>query len=216
MLAPLVSILPDKYVMQRLPAAVAGSLLLTFDDGPTPGVTERLLDLLDEHDARAIFFTVGIQIEKAPQLVRLVRERGHQLGNHSHAHNMSRLQTPRFFLDDLERCQQLIRNTGGGECRFFRAPGGRLTPMSIFGPRSRGLQHILWSLDSGDWSVRQEEDARRLGRRLAQQAGDGEIILFHDFHQSILAIMEEFLPRVRARGLDLRNSLSHLVDGEHE
>ncbi len=213
MLANLLSMLPNSFVMRCLPNAAAQDLLLPFDDGPTPEVTEHLLDLLDEHDARAIFFTVGIQIEKAPHLVKLIKDRGHQLGNHGYAHNMNRLQSPGFFFSDLERCQRLIRESGGGACRFFRAPGGRVTPLSLLGPRSRGLRHILWSLDSGDWSVREDGEARQLGRRLAEQVQGGEIILCHDFHKSILTIMAEFLPRVREKQLNLRSALSYLEDG---
>ncbi len=214
MLARLASILPNKYIIHKLPNSEPGSILLTFDDGPTPGVTEDLLDLLEAYNVRAIFFTVGVRIQKAPHLVSRICQRGHQVGNHGNSHNMSRLQTPRFFFRDLEKCSSLIEENGGGKCRFFRAPGGRLTPLTLLGPNNRGLQNIFWSLDSGDWSVRGQKEARILGRKLANQVRRGDILLFHDFHPSILSIMSEFLPRAKEMDLDLHNPLIRLINGD--
>ncbi len=203
--------IPESLVRRRLPAAAGSSVLLTFDDGPAPGVTEHVLDRLDAFGARAVFFLVGRKIPDGPALVAEIRNRGHLLGNHSFAHDASRWQSPTAWRRDLDRCTALIQDNDGGPCRLYRPPEGKLTPLTVFG--TGGLHHVQWSLDSDDWSVRDEREAAERGRRTAAAATAGDIILCHDFHSSAPALLDELLPRLANAGLDLAGGAAHLPGG---
>ena len=205
--------IPSAWLRRRLPAAAGRAVLLTFDDGPTPGVTEGVLDRLDAAGARAVFFLVGRKIPVAPHLPAEIVRRGHLLGNHSHDHDTNRWPSPRIWRADLERCQQLILTHSGRPCRLYRAPEGKITPMTLVGPRRAGLHHVQWSLDSGDWSCRDQERARSAGRDVATRAVAGDIVLCHDFQSSIHDLLDELLPRLVDHGFDLNRGCGSLPGG---
>src|SRR5213080_4185518 len=116
----------------RLPEAGAGgaaAIAITFDDGPDPDVTPRVLALLDEHRARATFFCVGARVNRHPALAREIVARGHTIENHSqrHLHRFSLL-GPRALADEIARAQQAILAATGEVPQFFRAPAGLRNP----------------------------------------------------------------------------------------
>ena len=205
--------IPQSLIRRRLPSTAGASVLLTFDDGPTRGVTEGVLDRLDAVGARAIFFLVGRKIADAPELAGEIHRRGHLLGNHSHDHDARRWPSPFAWRADLERCQKLIVDQSGAPCSLYRPPEGKITPMTLFGPRLAGLHHIQWSLDSGDWSCREADQARACGRAAAERAADGDIILCHDFHITIHDLLDEVVPRLIDKGFDLGRGCSTLPGG---
>lgn len=204
--------LASPLLIRRLPAAVPEAALLTFDDGPTRGVTEGVLARLARHGARAVFCMVGERVAAAPELARACRDGGHGLGNHSQLHDMSRLPSPRAYLRDMDLCSAAIREAAGGAPRWFRAPGGRLHPASLLGPRSRGLRHLHWSVDPLDWCCRTPEQARATARRLAGEIRGRDIVLLHEYDALILDLLDELLPALAARGLDLAGGLAALED----
>lgn len=197
------SVLPQRLLRRRLPPEAGDAVLLTFDDGPTPGVTEGVLDRLDRYGARAVFFLVGRHVESTGDLAAEIVNRGHLLGNHSHEHDASLLPSPGAWLHDLRRCQDLVEARSGDDCLLYRAPEGRLSPWTLLLPPLCGLQHVQWSLDSGDWSCRSVAEAAEIGARTGEDAAPGDIILLHDSAPEIHDLLDELLPRLVARGLDL-------------
>jgi peptidoglycan/xylan/chitin deacetylase (PgdA/CDA1 family) len=202
--------LASPLLVRRLPAAAADAVLLTFDDGPTPGVTDGVLDRLARHGARAVFCMVGERVAAAPGLARACRDAGHGLGNHSHVHDMSRLPSPAAYLRDLDLCSATIRGAAGCDPRWFRAPGGRLHPASLLGPRRRGLHHLHWSVDPLDWRCRTPEQALETARRLAAAVRGRDIVLLHEYDALIHPLLDELLPALAARGFDLAGGLAAL------
>ena len=108
----------------RLRHNAGNNILLTFDDGPHPEATPAVLDLLREHEARAIFFVVGNRIQRAPQMLLRILDEGHWLGNHSHTHPNDRRMPYREYLAELRKCQQVIHDITGTSPRFHRPPLG--------------------------------------------------------------------------------------------
>lgn len=202
--------LASPLLIRRLPPAASDAVLLTFDDGPTPGVTDGVLERLARHGARSVFCVVGELVETAPELVRACRAAGHGLGNHSHVHDMSRLPSPSAYLRDLDRCSAAIRAAAGCTPRWFRAPGGRMHPASLLGPRRRGLRHLHWSVDPLDWRCRTPEQARAVARRLADEVRGRDIVLLHDYDALVHHLLDELLPALVARGFDLAGGLAAL------
>ncbi len=202
--------LASPLLVRRLPASATEAVLLTFDDGPTRGVTEGVLDRLARHGARAVFCMVGECVVAAPELARACRDADHGLGNHSHVHDMSRLPPPSAYLRDLDLCSAAIRDATGCGPRWFRAPGGRMHPASLLGPRRRGLRHLHWSVDPLDWCCRTPEQARATAKRLANEIRGRDIVLLHEYDTLIHHLLDELLPVLVARGFDLAGGLAAL------
>ena len=100
-------------------------LYLTFDDGPTPGVTDELLDMLKKHEAKATFFCVGKNIENHPDLYQRILEEGHEIGNHTFNHKNGWTSNNLEYLKDVQKFDKLHKS------KYFRPPYGRLKPAQI-------------------------------------------------------------------------------------
>lgn len=203
-------ILPSNFIVQKLPPSQPNCVLLTFDDGPDPRITPKVLELLEAHRARAVFFAVGRRIEKAPQVLKMVRDQGHLIGNHTYIH--SNTKQPWFFeyWQDLIRCQELIGNHIGRKPKVFRPPGGRISLTSLVLSRLLGMKIVLWSLEAGDWRCRTPDQAKRIGEFLIEKTSPRDIVLLHDDNQNVLSILEMILPFMEAHKLDLHNGIEFL------
>lgn len=184
----------------RLPPAAAArrEVALTIDDGPEPAVTPRVLDLLDEHGARATFFCIGELAMRHRDLCAEIARRGHAVENHSqhHAHTFSLL-GPRGFAREIAAAQATLEDVTGIRPRFFRAPAGLRNPF---------LEPVLATLDLqlASWTRRGfdtvEHDPGKVARRLLRNLASGDILLLHDGHAartaSGTAVVLEVLPRI--------------------
>lgn len=166
----------------RMPAdPVHPTLYLTFDDGPTPGVTNWILDQLDAFEAKASFFAVGQQAEKNPELLREVMHRGHAVGTHTQHHlNGWKTQSP-IYLADVESGNKAVSRILTNEYpsyrpTLFRPPYGRL--------RSRDARQIgnskivMWNVLAADW--RSDLSVEEVTQRVTKYAKNGSIVVFHD------------------------------------
>jgi peptidoglycan/xylan/chitin deacetylase (PgdA/CDA1 family) len=153
------------------------NLFLTFDDGPTPGVTDWVLDVLAAYDARATFFMVGNNVRKNPALARRVVQQGHTVGNHTY-HHLNGWKTPvREYLSEIARTDAVIHEVTGVQPRLFRPPYGKCHP----GAWKHILENheiVLWDVLPGDWDSR--VTIAQLHRRVATNARAGSIVVLHD------------------------------------
>jgi peptidoglycan-N-acetylglucosamine deacetylase len=156
----------------RFPLHVA----LTFDDGPDPEGTPRVLDILDELGVRATFFVLGERVRRRPDLVEEIAKRGHQLGSHGDEHARHLLRSPAWVLRDLERARETLAALGCPP-RWYRPPYGQATGATLVLARAMGLRTVLWSAWGREWATSAPEDvAGRVARRLQP----GAIVLLHD------------------------------------
>jgi peptidoglycan/xylan/chitin deacetylase (PgdA/CDA1 family) len=193
----------------RLPedAARRGEVALTFDDGPDPGVTPRVLDLLDGAGARATFFCIGRRAETYRDLTAEIARRGHRVENHSHTH-------PHLFAcylwgamrREIERAQEAIADTVGRRPRLFRAPAGFRNPLLDGVLHRTGLRLVSWTRRGFD-AVQRDPEA--VARRLLQGLSAGDILLLHDGstlharggNRQVLEVLPRVLDALAARGL---------------
>lgn len=147
---------------------------LTFDDGPNPEVTPRLLEILDRHQAKATFFVVGESAKDQPQLLRQMAEAGHAIGNHTWDHISLPLVTSQERQDQIRACKEAITPYGQP---LFRPPFGHLNLAARVDLFRLGYQVITWNLMGIDWL---DHDADWLVARLTQEIRPGSIILLHD------------------------------------
>ena len=128
-----------------------GELALTFDDGPNPAWTPRLLDLLSRRDVRATFFLVGNRAQSNPELVRQIADAGHLIGNHSWSHLNLALAPARRIEDQLSRSSDTLAQITGAPIRFFRPPFGARRPETLRIASRLGLIPVLWNAMTSDW-----------------------------------------------------------------
>jgi peptidoglycan/xylan/chitin deacetylase (PgdA/CDA1 family) len=129
-----------------------GELALTFDDGPNPVWTPRLLDLLAEHNVHASFFSVGQYAAREPELLRRVADAGHLIGCHSWSHPDLAISSAARIREELRRSKETIEQTLGQPLRYFRPPFGSRRPAVFRIAREMGLTTVLWNAMTTDWS----------------------------------------------------------------
>ncbi len=196
--------LKSGFGITRLPCGQPNRIVLTFDDGPHPTVTPRILNLLAKFNAHAIFFIVGARAQRARHLLNEIVASGHTLGNHSYSHRANLGVRP--YIRDLLKNQTLIEGTVGILPTMFRPPEGQLTLASILAPRLLGLSTVLWSLDSNDWRLSTSEEVRGCATRVIHHfrchGPNRDIILFHDDNEFTPIVLEEVLEEITAMGTD--------------
>lgn len=185
---------------RRLPDASArrGEIAITFDDGPDPDVTPRVLDLLDRYRVSASFFCIATQARRHADLCREIARRGHAVENHSCGHS------PTFALRglggirrELTAAQATLTELAGRAPRFFRPPAGIRSPLLDPILHETGLALVSWTRRGYDT---QRQDADGVTARLARDLAAGDILLMHDGHAARTAagipVVIEVLPRI--------------------
>ena len=152
-------------------------LALTFDDGPNPEATPRILDALQQVDVRATFFLLGKHAERWPTLVRRIVEDGHQVGNHGNNHRRLHLRGPKYTRYDLQLGTDRIVDACGVAPQFFRAPHGFRNPWVASVARSLEQRVVGWSL--GVWDS-DRPGAAVIAKRAIEGVRPGSILLLHD------------------------------------
>jgi len=175
---------------------VAGSrcIALTFDDGPDPVYTPKLLDLLREKGVKATFFVVGRRAEQHPEVVRRAWAEGHLIANHTWSHYpLFCFLMPRRLRTEIECGTESIRRICGFRPRLFRSPVGLRDPLLALYLQDAGLEYISWRIRTRDTLT---ANSSVLARRILRKASIGDIILLHDRLPGGTDAMLEALPRV--------------------
>jgi peptidoglycan/xylan/chitin deacetylase (PgdA/CDA1 family) len=179
--------------LRRLPAsAPPGTVGLTFDDGPDPVGTPRVLDHLDAAGARATFFVIGERAARHRELLAEIVRRGHRLGNHTWSHPRAFFFLPPGRLrDEIARTQDLLEETSGDRPAWFRAPAGIRSPLLDLVLARAGLELASWTRRGYDTV---ERDPGAVARRLTRNLEARDILLLHDGGSRRTGI--EALPRL--------------------
>ncbi|HET7525347.1 MAG TPA: polysaccharide deacetylase family protein [Burkholderiaceae bacterium] len=200
----------------RLPAAAAAraQFALTLDDGPDPQVTPRVLDLLEQHRARATFFCIAERAQAHPALLREIVARGHDVQNHSHAHRHHfALLGPRALAREVRRAQQVLSDLSSVRPHCFRAPAGLRNPFLDPVLHDQGLHLVSWTRRGFDTVT---PDAQRVLERLTRGMAAGDIVLLHDGHARRTPqgqpVVLDVLPRLLAHAASLGLSTTTLRD----
>ena len=169
-------------------------IYLTFDDGPTPIITRKILDILQCWNAKATFFCLGKQVENHPDIFAQIITEGHAIGNHTYSH-LNAWKTPgKIYLNDIDKCGMVFRST------LFRPPYGCL-PLSHLSEIRKKYKIIMWSLMSYDFDP--ELSPGKISRIFLKRGAPGQIWLFHDNEISslnCLKVLPELLQKFTDRG----------------
>jgi peptidoglycan/xylan/chitin deacetylase (PgdA/CDA1 family) len=168
---------------------------LTFDDGPTP-LTADLLDILEEHGARATMFNVGSAMEEHPEMVQAQLDAGHMVENHTMTHADLTTLTPEQVADEITKANDLLREAGA-DAQWFRPPYGYTDERVKAAVAAAGLQEVIWTTDTFDWKESTTQEL--VDRALAVEPGG--VILMHDGQQRTIDALPAVLDALTERGL---------------
>ncbi|HXX14303.1 MAG TPA: polysaccharide deacetylase family protein [Candidatus Eremiobacteraceae bacterium] len=197
-------------------------LAITFDDGPNPEITPKLLDLLDRYHAKASFFLVGKYVRQAPEMVKETAARGHLLGNHTDTHPNLFFCSPAETRAELLRCSEAIGQATWAEPRWFRPPFGYRSPWVGALAQQQRMHTAMWTIMPGDWRPKSPEwliermkpVATRVQNASANQQPShqppGDVLCLHDGDYArpnadrvrTLVALEYWLPRWRDLGVE--------------
>ena len=181
------------------------AIALTFDDGPDEGL-EHFLELLEETGARATFFVVGEQVERAPGRLEEIISRGHEVGVHCYRHHNHLRLGPRRVIEDMRRAGERVEGVSGRPTQLFRPPYGVFNLASWIEAERRGWERVLWARWGRDW--RRRATPGSIATEIGQpQAGD--VLLLHDSDRyaapgswrNTLGALPVILERLSSRGL---------------
>lgn len=205
------TILPNLYyrdfsnkVIKKFSSNNNKSIVLTFDDGPDPQYTPKLLDILKINNVKCTFFVLAENAQKYPDIIKRIKNEGHCIGLHSLKHSNAIFslpyQTKKSFVKALN-----IMNNLGVKIKFFRPPWGIFNPLTYYYAKSNNLKTILWSIHARDWSREITEDY--IKQKLINNVRPGDIILLHDgsrglrnFPQKTISALKVVLPILKKRG----------------
>ncbi len=170
---------------------------LTFDDGPYPPVTERLLKILKDNDSHATFFVVGNRMDIYPETVQQAVEEGHQIGNHTFSHkDLTKLKVKEIEYE-VEYSNDLINQYADAGNTYLRPPYGAKSDIV---KSTVKVPLIFWSVDSLDWKTRNKD---AIYKEIMKTVKDGDIILMHDLYPSTADAMEKVIPALISEGYKL-------------
>lgn len=187
---------------------------LTFDDGPEPGATEKLLQLLGDRQVKATFFLVGRSMEKHPEQAAMIARAGHQLGNHSYTHSRMVMLDYETVAEELENTERLIRDAGYSGEIYFRPPYGK----KLFNlPRylnDRDITSVTWDIAPETFAGPMTPE--EISGPILERVRPGSIILLHPMHgyrDTVLQALPEVIDSLKARGYHFA-TLSELLAAE--
>ena len=185
-----------------------GRVALTFDDGPTPPCTDKVLNVLNEYGVTATFFVNGKWVDRFPETLRRIQREGHAIGNHTYTHLFLYLKRQRRMAEEIDRTQDAIERVTGQRPRIFRCPYG-VRWFGLFAVlKRRGMTAVQWSDTGFDW-VKKNTSAD-IARKTLKDLGDGSVILLHDGcgakepeevdHSPTVAALPAIIKEVQKRG----------------
>lgn len=195
----LVACLPVSRFVESFPGTDA--VYLTFDDGPHPEFTPRVLDVLRDHGAWATFFVVGRECEKHPEIVRRIAAEGHAIGNHTYSHVSANDVSSAEWESELRRTNEALRNIVGNETRLVRPPFGKIGIAGLMGRWRNDQTVVLWNVDPKDFACRDSEQLWRWFEERPLAAGD--VVLLHDVNPWTPDVLGRVIESTQRRPLRL-------------
>ncbi|PID89637.1 MAG: polysaccharide deacetylase family protein [Bacteroidia bacterium] len=182
------------------------NIYLSFDDGPIPRVTEKVLDILQEYDAKATFFCVGENVYKYPQIYKKVVNAKHAVGNHTYNHLKGWQTNTQDYINNVERANALI-NT-----KLFRPPYGKITSRQA-NILKKTYKIVMWSVVSRDFDPHISQE--QCYKNVIENTSSGSIVVFHDSlktEKKVLHVLPRVLKYFSEKGYQLMPILNEASD----
>jgi peptidoglycan/xylan/chitin deacetylase (PgdA/CDA1 family) len=155
------------------------TIYLTFDDGPTPNITNWVLDQLNFYDAKATFFCIGKNISNHPEILKHIIQNGHTVGNHTNNHLNNWKVTTKTYTEDIEQTHKVLKQYLNSESnQLFRPPYGKIKSRTTKKLQNKGYKLIMWDVLSADFD--QSITPEKCLENVLHNTTNGSIIVFHD------------------------------------
>ena len=179
-------------------------IAFTFDDGPNPDYTKRILDVLKENYSHATFFVVGNNAENYPDMLKEIALAGCELGNHTSSHkNLTTLDSD-GIKSQVAKVDESVQNATGSKTTVIRPPYGAYNDQVL---SQLEVPVVLWNVDTEDWNSR---NAQKIAKKILESVHDGDIVLMHDIYDSTAEAVEIVVPELKKRGFQIM-SVSELA-----
>ncbi|HEY8934664.1 MAG TPA: polysaccharide deacetylase family protein [Cyclobacteriaceae bacterium] len=180
---------------------ISKSVALTFDDGPLPEMTERILTILNDYQVKATFFCIGHRVEKHPEILTKIDSQGHVIGNHTFNHGkFFDLLSAKEMSAELDKTDEAIQNAIQKKPRFFRPPYGVTNPNLAKAIKRGNYITMGWSVRSLDTVAKEDE---KLFQRVTKNLKGGDVILFHDYCEITIRILPRVLEYIQKQRLEI-------------
>ena len=174
-------------------------VVLTFDDGPHPNTTPHVLDILRKRNLKAVFFLLGVQAKKYPNIVKRIHDEGHIIGNHTYGHKNLSAMSPKEISNEIEKASSLLENITGERPKYLRPPYGASCKKVVNAVNEAGMKIVLWTVDTRDWSSKNEKAIlKEIDKQLHLVKGNpiGGAILMHDIYPSTVRALDKILDKL--------------------
>lgn len=178
----------------------AKKVALTFDDGPHPENTLKIVELLEKYDAKATFFQLGSLVKEHPEITMAVHQAGHEVASHTWNHPDLRSASVATIEKEILLTHDMIEEVTGAKPLHFRPPYGSTNQSIQAIANQYGQKEILWTLDTLDWKTRSAQHTVQI---VKEQVQSGSIVLMHDIHDSTVEAMESILQYLQSEGYEM-------------
>jgi peptidoglycan/xylan/chitin deacetylase (PgdA/CDA1 family) len=196
----LIKPVPALFVRTKPGAVIGRAIALTFDDGPWPGSTERVLAVLRKYKAKATFFMLGQQVHRNQKIVKAVLADGNQIGSHSWSHRMLGTAPQRTVAYEIQAGQRALRKITKVSPVWFRPPYGSVSRTVYAEAAAAKTKLVLWDIDPQDW---RRPAATTIANRVVNAARPGTVVLMHDGggdRKNTIDALLMIIPRLQAKG----------------
>jgi len=177
------------------------AVALTFDDGPHPDYTPKLLAILKNYDVKATFFVIGKMAEKYPDLIKAEYADGHVIANHTYHHvNLTKIPEDEIRAE-WQACNDVVKSIIGIDMKFCRPPGGDYDVDVITAAMDTGLITVLWTDDPGDYA---SPGDKVIEERTLKYISNGAIILLHDGVQQTIDVLPQIIEYIKSQGFQFQ------------
>ncbi|MEK4112325.1 peptidoglycan/xylan/chitin deacetylase (PgdA/CDA1 family) [Paenibacillus sp. DS2363] len=188
------------YIKPNDEASPSKVVLLTFDDGPKEEkMITSLIDTLDKHNAKAIFFVNGYRVKSHPELLKLIHDRGQIVGNHAWDHEDLKKMSNAEAAKQVTDVQKIVKDTIGDEPQFFRPPFGSGNDALKAAVKKNGMLYMTWSNGSLDWDKSTKDKPEKVIQNVLDQLNPGSNILMHELPWTVEAL-DELLTKLEKKG----------------
>ena len=175
-------------------------IALTFDDGPHPRQTKEILSVLDKYGVKATFFVIAQNATYYPDVLRLIADEGHEIGNHTFSHLDMKKSKNRDIRNEIIKSEDFIYELCHYNTRLFRPPGGVINSEIIETAKELNYKIVLWDIDTRDWAHR---GVNEIVNNISDNVKNGSIILFHDYisrNSPTPEALDKIIPLLKEKG----------------
>ncbi len=189
------------YFSKAIHSGKEKGLSLTFDDGPNPNFTNKVLDILKKHQVKATFFIIGKNIDGNEVILKRIIDEGHIVGNHSFSHvKFFNVISPKKIVEDIEKCDNSIEKVTNLKPLFFRTPFGLTSPKIAKALKKVDHVSVGWDFRSFDTMAKSET---KLLYKLKSKASKSSILLLHDNNEITINVLDAFLNFCKKNGIKI-------------